>query len=70
MNLPGVFGTGVQTYGNVATKDQGKDDKGNVVFKGKKTKTWSQTIKVMLLLTTRATNVKVTFPEDANATKT
>ena len=37
MNIPGFVGFSTQTYGNVATKDQGKDDSGKTVFKGKVT---------------------------------
>jgi hypothetical protein len=35
MNIPGVFGVGVQTYGQTATKDQGTDSTGKLTFKGK-----------------------------------
>lgn len=37
MNSPSFLGVGVQTYGNIKTKDQGTDSNGKIAFKGKVT---------------------------------
>lgn len=66
MSVPGFFGAGEQTYGNIKTKDQGKDSKGNLTFKGKVTEDMVKGLDGKVLLDDKGKPVKATFPKDAS----
>lgn len=61
LNAPGFFGIGVQTYGSVASKDQGV----NGMFKGKITPDMVTDKNGQALLDDKGRPVKVKFPKDA-----
>jgi hypothetical protein len=65
MSLPGVGGVGVQTYGNIATKDQGTSDQGEPTFKGKKTPDMVTDSNGDVILDAKGKPTKVRFPKDA-----
>ncbi|MCB1711284.1 MAG: hypothetical protein KDH96_02025 [Candidatus Riesia sp.] len=64
-NVPAIFGVGVQTYGTTATKDQGKDKNGNMVYKGKVTPDMVTDKSGNVILDAKGKPVKVTIPKDA-----
>ena len=68
MSLPGFFGAGTQTYGDVPTKDQGKTSTGTPTFKGKVTPDMVLDDNGQPMLDSKGKVVKVKF--DKNATET
>ena len=66
-NAPSFFGVGVQTYGNTATKDQGKDENGKLTFGGKITPDMPLDESGRPFLDEKGKVVKVKF--DKNATE-
>ena len=65
LNAPSFFGVGVQTYGNTATKDQAKDEKGKLTFGGKITPEMPLDNNGRPFLDEKGKVVKVKFDKDA-----
>lgn len=65
LNAPSFFGVGVQTYGNIASKDQGKDSTGKLVFKGKVTPEMVTGLDGQVLLDDKGKPISVKYPKDA-----
>lgn len=65
MNVPAVFGAGVQTYGTIPSKDQGKDSNGKLTFKGKITPDMVLDDAGKPILDDKGKPVKITIPKDA-----
>lgn len=65
LNAPSFFGVGVQTYGNTATKDQAKDEKGKLAFGGKITEDMPLDSNGRPFLDEKGKVVKVKFDKDA-----
>lgn len=67
MNIPSFIGIGTQTYGDVKTKDGGKDETGKLVFKGKVTEDMVLNDSGQPFLDEKGRPVKVKFDDGATA---